>query len=65
MMTTDGFANSFMDNDQYLIACKSYFDTIKEYGPDTVKRQLFKWLTQTSADGCGDDITFLAVGEVD
>lgn len=65
MMTTDGFANSFMDNDQYLIACRSYFDTIKEYGPNTVKRQLFKWLTQTSTDGCGDDITFLAVGEVD
>ena len=65
MMTTDGFANSYMDNDQYLIACKSYFNTIKEYGPDVVKQQLYKWLTKTSTDGCGDDITFLAVGVVD
>ncbi len=65
MMTTDGFANSFRDNDQYLIACQEYFNTIKKYGPNLVKRQLHKWLSQTSTDGCGDDITFLAVGAVD
>ena len=65
MMTTDGFANSFKDNDQYLIACQEYFKTIKKYGPEIVKRQLRKWLTQTSTNGCGDDITFLAIGAVD
>lgn len=65
MMTTDGFANSFRDTEQYKIACQDYLKTIKEYGPDLVKRQLQKWLTQTSANGCGDDITFLAIGAIE
>ena len=62
MLTTDGFANSFRDTEQYMFACQEYLKTIKEYGPDLVKRQLQKWLTKTSTDGCGDDITLLAIG---
>lgn len=65
MMTTDGFANSFRDDEQFKIACQDYLKTIVEYGPDLVKRQLQKWLVKTSTNGCGDDITFLAIGAIE
>lgn len=64
LITTDGFANSYRDTEQYKIACKNYFDAIKQYGPELIKRQLPKWLKKTSTDGCGDDITFLAIGAI-
>lgn len=62
ILTSDGFSNSFLDNEQYYIACKDYFEITKTYGQDAVQKQLQEWLEQTSAEGCGDDITFVGVG---
>lgn len=61
MISTDGFSNSFVDNEQYFIACKDYFNTIKEYGAKAVQDNLKEWLEQTSTEGCGDDITLVGV----
>lgn len=62
ILTSDGFSNSFLDNEQYYIACKDYFEITKTYGQEAVQKQLQEWLEQTSAEGCGDDITFVGVG---
>lgn len=62
MISTDGFANSFISEDEYLVSCRDYFSTILEYGDKAVQENLEEWLCQTSQDGCGDDITLVIVG---
>ena len=64
MVTTDGFANSFVDDEQYKISCKEYLKTIIDYGVDSVQDNLTQWLSETSSEGCGDDITLVAVGSL-
>ena len=64
MMSTDGFSNSFINDDEYLVACEGYFQTIKEHGVEAIKPYLEKWLAITSENGCGDDITFVAIGSI-
>jgi serine/threonine protein phosphatase PrpC len=59
VMTTDGFANSYATHNRYIESLRGYFAAIKEHGPDKVKDSLKQWLEQTSAKGCGDDITML------
>jgi serine/threonine protein phosphatase PrpC len=65
MMTTDGFYNSFIDDEQYRISCEDYYKTICKYGNEQVQKNLANWLEQTSEEGCGDDITLVAVGFVE
>lgn len=62
MLTSDGFANSFKDDIQYKVACMDYFNTICKYGQKAVQSNLSEWLSQTSEEGCGDDISLVAVG---
>lgn len=59
LMTTDGFANSYKNEDEFKKTCVSYFDMLKEHGADAVNANLKEWLTETSEMGCGDDITLL------
>jgi serine/threonine protein phosphatase PrpC len=58
-LTTDGFANSYATDNEFLCTIKDYFMTILEYGADGVKSNLEDWLNETSAHGCGDDITMV------
>lgn len=62
MLSTDGFANSFINDKEFFCSCKEYFDTIKEYGDEAVQDNLEEWLKQTSKEGCGDDITLVILG---
>ena len=62
MVSTDGFANSFISDDEYFVSCKDYFNTILEYGDIAVQENLSEWLHQTSQEGSGDDITLAIVG---
>ena len=64
VVTTDGFINSFVDDAQYKISCTDYLNTIKQYGPEAVQENLENWLKETSEQGCGDDITFVAIGVI-
>ncbi len=57
MLSTDGFANSYVSDDEFNKTCKDYFKMIEEHGFDAVKDNLGKWLKETSELGCGDDIT--------
>jgi serine/threonine protein phosphatase PrpC len=59
LMSSDGFSNSFKNENEFKKTCSEYFDMINQYGVKTVKENLKSWLTETSAMGCGDDITVL------
>lgn len=59
LMSSDGFSNSFKNEEVFLKTCQEYFNTINQYGTEAVDENLKNWLTETSALGCGDDITVL------
>lgn len=57
MLSTDGFSNSFVNEDEFHKTCREYYKMIGEYGYEAVRDNLEKWLKETSELGCGDDIT--------
>lgn len=57
MLTTDGMANSFVSEAEFHKSCCEYFKMIREHGYKTVEENLPGWLSETSAMGCGDDIS--------
>ena len=57
MLTTDGFANSFISEEEFHKNCNGYYDMVKEHSFAAVKDNLGTWLKETSEQGCGDDIT--------
>ena len=59
MLSTDGLANSYKNAAEFQKTCVDYFDMIERYGADAVAANLKSWLSETSAMGCGDDITAL------
>ena len=59
MLSTDGFANSYKDTETFQKTWIDYFYMIKQHGADAVAASLKSWLSETSAMGCGDDITVL------
>ena len=59
MLSTDGFANSYKNADEFQKTCVDYFAMIQQYGADAVAANLKSWLSETSAMGCGDVITVL------
>ncbi len=61
MLTTDGFVNSYVSEDEYRKSCREYYNMIEEHGFKKVCSNLGVWLTETSELGCGDDITMVLV----
>lgn len=59
MLSSDGLANSFKNDDEFKKTCNDYYALLKEYGVKAVSDQLKTWLGETSELGCGDDITAL------
>lgn len=59
MLSTDGFSNSFKNEDEFKKACVDYYLMIQQHGAEEIKNNLQDWLDETSALGCGDDITLL------
>ena len=59
LMSTDGFANSYKNEKEFIKTCSDYLDMIVQYGVKAVNDNLKSWLSETSAMGCGDDITVL------
>lgn len=59
IVTTDGFANSYENEDEFGKTCVEYFEMLKQHGADAVICNLRNWLMETSEKGCGDDITIL------
>ena len=59
MLSSDGMANSYKNEDEFRKTCSDYYDLIKQHGTKAVAGSLRKWLAETSELGCGDDITAL------
>lgn len=59
MLSTDGFVNSYVSEEDHQKTCRDYYDMIAEHGFEAVCGNLGKWLEETSALGCGDDITLV------
>ncbi len=60
-LTTDGFSNSYESEAGFREALAEYLKTARDHGVGAVKENLAAWLEETSALGCGDDITMAAV----
>ena len=59
MLSTDGFSNSYKNEEEFAKTCGEYYSMTKEHGANVIKANLNAWLTETSEQGCGDDITLL------
>lgn len=59
MLSTDGFYNSHINDDEFNKSCVEYFAMLKQHGPQLISDNLKNWLSETSSQGCGDDITLL------
>jgi len=56
-VSTDGYANSFETDADFLQIGPDYLDRLRESGPNELAEQLTPILDGTSHDGSGDDIT--------
>ena len=57
MLTTDGYPNSFQDEQGFLKAASDFLAMIRTEGIEKVNGNLAAWLTDASASGSGDDVT--------
>lgn len=57
LLSTDGYANSFINSEGFLKAGADIYRLWRENGREYVEENLPAWLSQTSADGSGDDIS--------
>ena len=63
-LSTDGYANSFSNDEGFKKAGADFYELWQSKGLDYIKENLEGWLTESSAQGSGDDITAaLVVGE--
>jgi hypothetical protein len=57
ILSTDGYANSFEKEGDFLKAGTDYLHLIRTKGIEHVNERLEQWLLETSQKGSGDDIT--------
>ncbi len=57
MLSTDGYSNSFVDEQSFLKVGTDVLAAVKDSGLDSVRHQLGDWLSEASRLGSGDDTT--------
>ncbi len=57
LLSTDGYANSFRSDDDFLKIGQDYLEIIREQGIATLAEELPTILTEATQQGSGDDIT--------
>ena len=57
MLSTDGYANSFYNNDGFKQAGADFYNLLCEHGLSHIEENIESWLMESSAKGSGDDIT--------
>lgn len=57
ILSTDGWLNSHASEEEFHKTCQEYFSLCRKHGLTVIENNLKKWLSETSAMGCGDDIT--------
>jgi serine/threonine protein phosphatase PrpC len=61
VLSTDGYANSFREDEGFLRTGGDLLEVIREDGLEGVERNLETWLNEASELGSGDDITVAVV----
>lgn len=61
LMSTDGYANSFISSHDFLQVGKDYLELLKEQDLETVEKMLPIWLNEASENGSGDDMTLALI----
>jgi hypothetical protein len=57
MLSTDGYANSFSNDDNFLQVGADFLDILRTQGEGAVRANLPDWLDEATHSGSGDDIT--------
>jgi hypothetical protein len=57
LLSTDGYPNSFRDEDGFLKVGADFLDMIRTDGLEKVNSNLETWLAEASQSGSGDDVT--------
>jgi serine/threonine protein phosphatase PrpC len=65
LLSTDGYANSFVSEEAFLKVGKDLLEMIRAGGLDEVNQSLETWLSEASAAGSGDDITLAIICRAD
>lgn len=65
LLSTDGYANSFKDDTEFLRIGPDILGFVRSDGLDKVNAQLGEWLEETSRVGSGDDITLGIISRVE
>lgn len=63
LLSTDGYANSFYNNDGFKKAGADFYKLWHDEGKDYIESNIGGWLSESSAQGSGDDITLAIVVE--
>lgn len=58
-LSTDGFYNSYENEEDYLETVEAYFTEIRKHGRKDTQKKLKDWLNSTSKYGSGDDISLV------
>ena len=61
LMSTDGYANSFISTEDFLKVGSDYLNLIHQVAPETLEAALPIWLMEASKIGSGDDITLALI----
>src|SRR5205823_1610530 len=65
LASTDGYSNSFVTDDDFLMIGTDYLQIIRSEGMDAAERELARFLDETSAKGSGDDVTLGLISRTD
>jgi WD40 repeat protein/serine/threonine protein phosphatase PrpC len=65
LLSTDGYSNSFRNEEAFLKVGPDILKMIRENGLDKVNESLETWLTEASQAGSGDDITLGIICRMD
>ncbi|MFO7819287.1 MAG: PP2C family serine/threonine-protein phosphatase [Halanaerobacter sp.] len=61
LLSTDGYINSFRNEEGYLKVIDDFIDLTIEHGIEYINHNLVDWLKETSRQGSGDDITLALI----
>lgn len=65
LMSTDGYSNSFRDEESFLKIGADYLEMLRQDPPKSIQRGMRGWLTEASQFGSGDDITLGIIYRMD
>ena len=65
LLSTDGYANSFLDEDEFTKVGRDILEILRSDGIEAVDHSLEGWLTEATGAGSGDDTTLAIICRTD